>query len=576
MQLNSHSPTALQKLFPGCTIETKWSLPDAMEHGPFIAMYLILGANITKCPRGVRGFYSITIEGHEYVLHEDDYDFSHKLAQSFIIGYMQMKAINCDSPEDVRGALRAMPALIVDGLRWMKHDATVKNEIAEDRIRAFWMLPDTGACGHYRAHRPFTYMEKEWQKTYFAQLSSYINYKALTYFDTLFYSRVPTMNSMGILQNLKLEGKTLVFETDDDLYNIPEWSYAHKNFTPGVKNMYDTAMGMADLIMTSTETLKERINRPDITHVTPNLIDLDRYQRRASQMQRPMQKQYVGFFPKRVPAENGTALKFFNAAGGELEQIHRIKMEEAYSPIRIIWAGSNTHDKDLDQIVNPVLMLGEKYGIAIRFYFLGYAPPEFIHVIAGPGNTHDGTMAAKPEYSYFMEYVHPVNQEAYPAKLCNLEADIALCPLYRHPFNLSKSNIKPLEMAAAGTPSIVTDYGPYSFIKDGYDGIKVKFTDNETELTASWVNAIESLIRNRQKRIELANNAYNRVREEFSWQSDSPNRQKWDEFFRLTQGVSAARKRFLKIKALNALVNDETTQCQTESSLFPIGCPNLS
>lgn len=74
--------------------------------------------------------------------------------------------------------------------------------------------------------------------------------------------------------------------------------------------------------------------------------------------------------------------------------------------------------------------------------------------------------------------------------------DIGVAPLEDIEFNLSKSNIKWMEYGAYGIPTIATDYGPYKMINDGKNGFKVTNTKQ-------WIDALELLINNHEKRHEI-------------------------------------------------------------------------
>jgi glycosyltransferase involved in cell wall biosynthesis len=231
--------------------------------------------------------------------------------------------------------------------------------------------------------------------------------------------------------------------------------------------------------------------------------------------------------------ENGKIRLVKTKTGSYLPNGIDLLNPNVYDPIRVLWMGSNTHDGDLECIVPVVKEIGKRYGLAVRFVFFGYCPDEFIYNTMDRGNIHTG-MAVKDEYQSFVDYVQGVSHEHYHKVFNQIQADIGICPLSEHEFNLSKSNIKPLELGARRIPSIVTDFGPYQFIQNRVNGIKVK---NKTE---EWVNALAELIEDVHTRIRLGDAILSTVSQDYSWSSDCVGRQMWDEAFKLCRSQMLA------------------------------------
>lgn len=547
MSINNQTFNQLQKLFPGAEIEPKWTVSDCIHTGPLLAMYLLLGAKVCPSPNGRTTHTSMIIDDKETVMRNEDFECCQRLATNFIEGFLDRKTYHCKDRDEMWRLFSAKPSLIVDAIRWMQDDALVAYDVPAHLIRLFWTLPDNGACGHYRAERPFVYLHSNYKDEFESQLHAYVNYKALTYFETIIFSRVPQHNILAMLQNLKLEGKLMVWETDDDLLQIPDWSISSLLVPDDLKDIFDTSRKMADMIFVTNEKLKQQIGRPEITYIAPNLINMDAYTD-TTDKQRSLQKEYVGFKPRRVKSTTGSDVKFFNDKGQELDKKLHEAISSDYAAIRILWFGSNTHDADLEQIVPAVAQIGAEFGIAVRFFFFGYIPPSFGSIGMLPGNTAP-EMNVHQQHAHYMEFIPAVSLKNFPEMLRRIEPDIALCPLAKHPFNECKSNIKPLEVGAMGVPSIATDIGPYQFIHHRVDGLKVEHSDDKTVMTARWVQAMQQLITNRQFRMELGKNMQRRVREEYSWQTDSPNRRLWDKLFAdiKTEVLARREKKSLRI-----------------------------
>ncbi|MEU6234407.1 glycosyltransferase family 4 protein [Kitasatospora sp. NPDC047058] len=78
-----------------------------------------------------------------------------------------------------------------------------------------------------------------------------------------------------------------------------------------------------------------------------------------------------------------------------------------------------------------------------------------------------------------------------------IDYDIMLAPLRAHPFNASKSPLRPLEAAALGIPVIASDYGPYAeFVRHGVTGYLVR-RDHE------WGRYLGELVNDPAARAEM-------------------------------------------------------------------------
>lgn len=536
----------MRQTFPSAEVEPKWSLADAIQVGPLFAMYLLLGARVVESPRGQVTHVTLLLDDTEMVLTKEDYEFVQRLAESYITGYLDRKGYHCPDMASMQQLFRSMPSLIVEAIRWMTDDAFATHDVGEARVKIFWLFPDNGASGHYRSERPHMYLDKNFKDDFFSQIASFINYKALTYFDAAIFNRVQGSHILAMLQNLKLENKLIVWETDDDLLNIPDWSISKLLVGQESKDNFETCRNMADIIFVTTEALAKAIDRPEITYVAPNLIDMERFTVILGG-QRPLLKQYTGFVPKRVKSMSGAPVKFFNKKGQQLSDELEKKIETEYKPVRILWSGSNTHDADIAQIIPAIEAIGTEYGIGVKFFWFGYCPTIFAEAVMLPGNVA-GQMSIKQEYAHYMEYVSPVDLKNFPEMLRRIAPDFAICPLLPHQFNECKSNIKPLEMGAMGVPSVVSDFGPYKFIKHRFDGLKVEHSDDENVLTTRWFAAMSQMIEQRHLRDELAENIYQRVYLDYSWQNDSENRRKWDILFAQIKSKVEVRRAERKLR----------------------------
>lgn len=167
------------------------------------------------------------------------------------------------------------------------------------------------------------------------------------------------------------------------------------------------------------------------------------------------------------------------------------KRVRSHKKIRIGWAASDSHIVEARYIVRV-------------FKELFLKRQDFELVILG--NMEKFRFMAKDLPIEWHEFTA---LEVYPMKLASLEFDIGIVPLENHSFNICKSALKWSEYAAMKIPAVVSDLAPYDDVRDGIDGLKAK---NEEE----FAQKVEALMDDAHLRKTIAQNAYERNREDFN------------------------------------------------------------
>lgn len=187
--------------------------------------------------------------------------------------------------------------------------------------------------------------------------------------------------------------------------------------------------------------------------------------------------------------------------------------------IRILWAGSGCHPKDLDMIVHPLVQIMEEEDVEV--YFFGDLPKDFSYWQRVQG-TNMASMMPTNRWGNKLWYQQPCNLAQYVPNLYAISADIALCPLVGTNFDVCKSNIKWLECSMTNSACICTDCPAFSCVEDGVTGRKIK--------NYEWYDAIKELIHNHALRDGIVKNAKSCIREEWSWQK-SKKVELWSKFY---------------------------------------------
>lgn len=206
----------------------------------------------------------------------------------------------------------------------------------------------------------------------------------------------------------KLEIK-IVYDLDDDIWNIPEYNPAHGPLTH-YRQGFAACIGMVDAVTVSTKTLAKVVKK----HV-PGMLN-----------------QRTG---KEIPVfvcENRIDQRMFVTPKKNEEQTI------------VGWAGSSSHVGDLVLVEDAILAAAKEHP-KVRFEYRGCMPQPNSQV---------------PKLETFQQKPwSPVPE--FGARMPLWGWSIALCPVTNHEFNNSKSCIKMLEAAYCKIPCLASWVTPY-------------------------------------------------------------------------------------------------------------------
>lgn len=306
--------------------------------------------------------------------------------------------------------------------------------------------PSPSGSAYWRLHDPFKYLRKKGMEAFVSDEG--VTEKALDWADICVLQNVVDKDAIALAYAFQQEkGKKIIVECDDlmDLNEDNPHELEHK--VSQSKEVFRRTMEVADAITTTNDYLGDKLRQinPNVL-VLPNYLDLERWD---------------------LPKKKNNS-----------------------KTLRIVWAGSLTHLKDLEMIAEPLTRICKEFP-QVRLIFVG-----------------ETRIAEKfPEMQ--VETMLGVPFEWWPRKLNELQADISLAPLRDTEFNRCKSNIKWQEYAIAKIPGVYspTVYGERGF--DGRFGLVAYDPDH-------WYRAIKNLILYPQLRNDLAEAAYTHVTRRFS------------------------------------------------------------
>ena len=340
--------------------------------------------------------------------------------------------------------------------------------------RILMHLPDMEGSGLHRAVLPLTHCREQLAQDEISLTGDYL-LRSFDY-DAYVVHRCPRPPMPEMLARIKDKGKKIIWDLDDDYWRVPTWNPAHKY--QDMKTL-DWLRENADRILVSTEPLAQAVNRPEKTTILPNLVDRSSWPR-----------------VERKPND----------------------------PLRILWAGSIHHAKDIEEVVPAVIRLIEEYRQRVLFLFWGDLPDalsEIVHV----RYSHLTMQVPADLYRGCLGLIQSVPTPQYPETAVTIQPDIGLAPLSDDNFNHSKSNLKYLDYAMMGCPGIYTDQPPYSCVKHGETGLLVPPGDSE-----GWYEAVKTLIEDDVKRDGMGFLASIDVQENWTW--DGPKKWDWINAFR--------------------------------------------
>lgn len=272
-----------------------------------------------------------------------------------------------------------------------------------------------------------------WKASVFSQLD---------WCDVAIFQRNTDVSHIELMKEAKKRGKFVVCENDDNYFDIPR-----KN--PG-KKYYDLRRGtleqmfkIADALTVTTSALREAylpFNKN--IQVIPNALDVELFDACP-----PLQTVFI-----RDGKNQPLTMEHFNS------QREGRKF--------VCWAGSPTHEEDLEMILKPLEKLLKEENV----------------IVGMCAYVHRYMMERYPQDRLFLFGLVPVINWNY--MLQYLKPDVWLGPVIHHPFNKCKSNLKKMEAAAMGSVFVGTDYDTYNtddfeaFLCDQED-VDVKAVNNK-------------------------------------------------------------------------------------------------
>lgn len=294
---------------------------------------------------------------------------------------------------------------------------------------------DHMGCGYYRMFLPSVSLCRQGVP---AHLITTDRIQLYNIADVLVVQRPADSSMEPLIKEAKDRGMKIVYELDDNIWELPKWNLAYPFWTPMRKEITTRILKMCDRAVTTTEHLADRMRtyNEDVM-VVPNAV-FDRH--------------YL-----------------------ELPGNFKYNVE-----IMIAWIGSSFHQKDTEVFNDLIPIVLDKYN-NVGFLFMGEPPPRELQPYAS-------RIVSLP-------FVEPIY---YHQILSSFKMNIGLAPIIDCEFNKSKSPIKLLEYLYTNAFPICSELDPYLNIKKENDNscLLVPTYSEKAGNVEDWMDRIDYCITN--------------------------------------------------------------------------------
>lgn len=435
-----------KEIAPDLSIAEIAPLPpeDAIEELSDVAVRILVGAEVFQRqhfnPRLVR----IKLGGIEQILHTSDFELAKWAADTVFRERISVKRLELMT--------KSLPYML-ECRRWIHKLLSDHYNQKLNKVRVLFLRGDNAGCGYWRMKLPAEFLKNE-ENNLTVHLSDVeIDFEKLIQYDVIVVQRVFHFDQYYILQMLKEAGKKIIYEIDDDVFNIE----GH-NPAASVYNRFDSqlcirhCLNLADIVIVTSERLARALDVPNKRFVYPNSLDWD---------------------------------MLFALKAKDPERKRK----------RIFWSGSNTHNQDFMECIGALVKIFEERD-DVDLQVMGACPN-----------------VVRQSLSSYMDrvlYTPGMHTEGYFNFLrSHVNADIGIIPLQDTVFNHSKSICKGLEYTVAQLPIVASGYAPYTDVYENNKNAILCQTDEE------WYKAIITLLENNEMREEMIKNARKMAAEKF-------------------------------------------------------------
>lgn len=230
-------------------------------------------------------------------------------------------------------------------------------------------------------------------------------------------------------RDLAAEGQRLFYEMDDDVFHIDPSNPAHTAYHPELLHRISANLKVSTGVIVTrrplADVVREHTDAP--VYVIPNYI--------PEWLLRHRKPRHDHLLPD------------------EADSVARSYWKRTATVVG--WAGSSNHFMDWQHYLPRLIQWIQREDKSI-LHIMG----DIEYFLADARSVPPGRITGLGWIDGVEDYLQKIN------------FDVGVAPLRQHPFNLSKSPIKALELAALGIPIVASDVGPYhDFVIHGETGL---------------------------------------------------------------------------------------------------------
>lgn len=350
-------------------------------------------------------------------------------------------------------------------------------------MRILGVERDTSACNQYRIIQPLNKLRQhglaDILTIHESELGSEFALEKVLESDILVFQRPMSEEWFKFIKICQKHGKIIVTDYDDDPFNTHPLNPYYK-FIGTKEWQYKWPNGEVDLLWQDGVdgfSIERNIMRQDLFNSAFRKAD----------MVTTTTDILAGFFK----TLNNNTVALPNLVDFDVYQKYEMKKTDE---VRIGYQCGHSHYEDI-YVVRDAIKEVIRRNDNVKFVYFGDSNFRGLFQEIPTGRI---------EYHGWCQYI------AYPYKLALMNLDIGICPLVDNVFNRNKSAIKYFEYSAMGAATVASGIPPYSpVINNEVDGILV---NDEKQ----WIEALDSLVKDKSKRINMANKAYSNIFENFN------------------------------------------------------------
>jgi glycosyltransferase involved in cell wall biosynthesis len=297
--------------------------------------------------------------------------------------------------------------------------------------------------------------------------------------DVIVLGRAAGEVTLGAIKRAKMMGKKVVFDLDDNMFDVSVISPHYKRLGIMPVNVETSPGTFMDLYKDGEDGFDVKANRS----IRKSFLNIIRTVDCITTTTTPLEKVYRRYHDRVRVIPNAIDFRLWD----------KPDISHDGDEVRIMYTGAANHREDW-MFVYPVLNdLLEKY-------------PKVKVVLMGT-DWRDCTRSL----DYSRVEVHPwVDFEAYPHLVKSLCCHIGLAPISKTDFNDCRSELKWVEYSSQKMATVASPWGPYKrSMKDGVTGL---LADEPKD----WFQALSTLIEDSTLRERIGTQAYKECRKKFN------------------------------------------------------------